>query len=59
MIFNGSPTIAIPTQVPMMSTVDITFKAWGIVGPAIWFRPALHLNRCPRLDQMENVSGRR
>jgi hypothetical protein len=48
---------AIPTfsrAPPMMSTVDVTYAAWGPIGPVIYFRPELCDNCDPHLDQMEN-----
>ena len=57
MIDNLSPTIDLSP--PMMSMADITFRAWGPVGPAIFFRHAHNPDRYPDLDTMADAQGRR
>lgn len=48
----------LPHQPPNMSLLDIFYRAWGPVGPVIYFRDLILGNTSSRLDKMENVQGR-
>lgn len=50
--------ISLPPQPPMMSFADITYKAWGIIGPIIFFRSAHTTNPDPALVTLKNDKGR-
>jgi len=57
MIENLSPVITHQPQ--MASMAEITYRAWGPVGPAIFFRDPSDRNNFPYLDPMEDAPGRR
>jgi hypothetical protein len=44
MIENITQGIPFPPPPPMMSTADVTAKAWGPIGPIIFFRNSPLLN---------------
>lgn len=56
MIDNLSPTIDFPPHPPMMSMYDLTLKAYGPVGPVIFFRDPRDPYCGPDLDPVQNSS---
>lgn len=51
-------TVAIPSRYQTASLIDILDRAWGPIGPAIYFLTERIDHLVPNMDQMENIPGR-
>lgn len=56
MIENLSPTINYGP--PMLSTVDVMYRAWGPIGPVLYFLTSWFGHSCPDMDTVENLPSR-